>query len=123
MAVDMQKAEEYLRDLHRRFVDNPKALDSWVYQLMVKRQDALDRSGRVSADIQQMHNQITQAEARLRSLELQLQESQGRANGYTDLLIASEFDKAVPPEKKPEPKASDKKKTMKPALPGKEKAQ
>jgi len=113
MAVDMQKAEEYLRKLHKQFADDPKSLDSWVYQLMVKRQDALDRSGKVSADIQQMRNQIMQADARLRSLELQLQESQGRANGYTDLLITSEFDKAVPPEKKPEPQ---KKKTPKPEV-------
>ena len=103
MTVERQKADEYLQKLNRLFQSNPKALDSWVYQTLVKQHDSQERANRLMSDIEQLRNQIQQAEARFRSLDLQLAEAQGRANGYTDLLIASEFDKAVAPEVVPKP--------------------
>jgi hypothetical protein len=56
-----------------------------------------------------LKNQISQAQARLRSLELQIVDAQGKAQGFREIMISVKFDQEPVEAPKPTEKAPGKK--------------
>jgi len=92
MAVDGKKADTYLRELMQKFEQEKDSLDPYVRRLILKYKEAQGRGDKVLQDLDQLRNQIKQAEARVRSLELQAADIQGKATGFLDVLVSMEFE-------------------------------
>jgi hypothetical protein len=115
-----EQAQRYAQDVLHKLEKSPEALSSHEKRLAVKYREAANQSSQLNKDIEQLRNQIRQAEARLRSMELQLADSQGKANGLIDFLVSLKFedDPEVqaqrPPNERPGPRDTDPKGNGKP---------
>ena len=92
MVVDSKKAEVYLKDVMESYDSQKDSLDPIERRLVGKYREAQSTADRVIQDLNQLRAQVKQAEARIRSLELQAADSQGKANGYLDFLVSMKFE-------------------------------
>jgi hypothetical protein len=119
MPIDPKQADTYLRDLLQSFETKRDELDPHTRRLIIKYKEAQAKGEQLTRDIDQMKNQIKQAEARTRTLELQAADTLGKAAGYLEFLVSMKFEeepavpvvptqgrKAVRPVKTEERKAS-----------------
>lgn len=95
MTLDPKKAEAYIKRILAASKDSPDSLTKHERRLADKYNASQDRVGKLRNDMQTMQNQIQQGEARLRSMELQVQSEGGKANGLLEALLAIEFDEDV----------------------------
>jgi chromosome segregation ATPase len=93
MAIDMKKADSYLRELMQKFEKEKDSLEPYVRRLLLKYKDAQVKGEKVMQDLDQLKSQIKQAEARVRSLELQAADIQGKVTGFLDILVSMQFEK------------------------------
>jgi chromosome segregation ATPase len=115
----IQAAGQYIEDLIKRLDEGAKGLDKREVRLATKLRDARARADALAVDTQKLNDQIVQANARLRSQEVQLSDAVGKANGLYEAfvdykLLDYEEGEALP--KAPAPSSNGKqKKKKKPA--------
>lgn len=99
MIVDPKKADAYVRELLQKFEKDRESLDAHTRRLIVKYKEAQQLGDRTLRDLEQMRNQIKQAEARARSIELQVADAQGKAAAMLEILISMKFEDETEAEK------------------------
>lgn len=87
-----EAVQAYLADGMKKLAESPSSLSKTEKRLLTKLKKTSDAAQQVLKDIQNMKGQISQAEARLRSLELQSENHQGAANAFVDELVSLKFD-------------------------------
>jgi len=106
MPIDQQRVQAYIQGVLKAAENDPKSLSKEEMRVAGKYRIESQRLQQVQQDISQMRDQIHQAEARLRSLELQAADVQGRATGLLDYLASAKFEEeAAPPDMMPPPGA------------------
>lgn len=90
--IDPRMAESYIKDLLQKFEANPTLVSETDRKILTKYKDAASRAEKIGKDMEQLQNQIKQAEARVRSMELQIAETQGRAAGCLEMIVAMQFE-------------------------------
>jgi uncharacterized coiled-coil DUF342 family protein len=94
-AVQQQK-QQYVQKTLSEYSSKPEDLSKEERRLCKKYQEEANKLGQLHGEISQLRDQLRQGEARLKSLELQAADSQGRASGLLDYLISSKFDEESP---------------------------
>jgi chromosome segregation ATPase len=84
--------QTYVNESIKKLTDDPDSLEKNERRLLGKLKKSSDAAQQSVKDVQALRNQITQAEARLRSLQLQIENYQGAANAYADELMSLKFD-------------------------------
>lgn len=94
-----QEIQRYIDGAMRRFDESPDSLEPYERRLLSKIRKASSAAQQSIKDAQDLRNQITQAEARLRSVELQAEGHQGAVNAYIDEVVTQKFgiEDAMPP--------------------------
>jgi len=92
MELDQKKAKEYGDRILKQFRKDPTKLGSHEARLAKKYFEATDGASNIDQQVRQLNEQIFQAQARVRSFELQYKEATGRAAGFLEYLIALKFD-------------------------------
>jgi len=87
-----EKFQAYLSDSIKKLTEDPDSLEKNERRLLGKLKKESDAAQQSIKDVQALRNQITQAEARLRSLQLQIENHQGAANAYADELLSLKFE-------------------------------
>jgi hypothetical protein len=117
MSIDSKVADSYLRDTLLRFDKEKSSLSETELRMLTKYKEYQLRSNQLGQEVDQLTNQIEQAKTRLRTMELQTAEAQGKAQSVLEILVSMKFDEApVAPEAPEEALAktlSPKKKTTK----------
>jgi len=118
MQPSQQAVNQYITSVLDKFRTDPEKLSKDEKRLAGKYQNEMTRLERLNADVGQLRDQIRQGEARLRSLELQTADSQGKANAFLEYMASLKFDDmdVLPPSigQKPapqEPKSEKNKKS------------
>lgn len=83
--------EMYLQLFQQRLEKDPASLTPHEKRLGEKFKTVKEEAVQVAKDIDQLRNQIQQAQARLNSAELELQARQGRARGILDAIVELEM--------------------------------
>lgn len=92
MAVDLKKAEEYGKKILEQFQKDPSKLGPHETRLAKKYYGAVGEADNADQKINQINDQIYQAQARVRSLELQQKENMGKAAAFLEYILALKFD-------------------------------
>jgi polyhydroxyalkanoate synthesis regulator phasin len=92
-AKNMSQAEvqAYVTEGLKKLAEAPDSLEKNEKRLFGKLKKVSDAAQQAVKDIQGLKGQITQAEARLKSLELQAENYQGAATAYVDELVSAKF--------------------------------
>lgn len=98
--VDPRHAE-YLKSVLQKMKEDPASLSSTENRLAGKYVHHSESTNSIAQDISQMRNQIQQAEARLRSLELQVERESGKAQNCVEILIEMKFEESKAPPAPP----------------------
>jgi len=99
------EVQKYLDGALKKLEENPQSLEPFERRLLAKIKKASQSAQQAAKDTLDLKNQIAQAEARLRSLELQAENHQGAVNAYIDEIVAVRFnleEPTVEPVKVPE---------------------
>lgn len=108
----------HLQRVQQRYVDNIlKTFEEHRDELSVEEARLAEKCIRgehriqvILRDIETLKNQVTQAQARIRSMELTLESEQGRINGFVELLVDGmppEGDLSPQPPEDPPPDIAD----------------
>lgn len=89
--VDQKAANDYVNHVLKTLENDPKSLDKHEKRLGSKYRECMTRMQKISKDISDMRNQIEQAQTRLKSMELSLEQEQGRSNGFIEYLVDLKF--------------------------------
>ena len=92
MTIDPKKADSYLRELLQKFDKDRNSLDPHTRRLIIKYREAQSKGDRLNHELEQLRNQIQQAEARFRSMELQTADAMGKASGLLEVLVSMKFE-------------------------------
>jgi chromosome segregation ATPase len=84
--------QKYLNEGIRRLTEAPNTLNKNERRLLTKFKKVSDSAQSLSKDIQDLGNQIAQAQARKNSLELQVESLHGSINAYVDELVSLKYD-------------------------------
>lgn len=109
MEIDQKMASEYVQKLAAQMKTDPNAVGKMERRALTKAAESKERMNNMTQEIRQLRDTVTQAEARLKSLELQLENEVGKHNGMLDLIVSLKFeaDAPTPPpgngSKPPEP--------------------
>jgi len=105
------EVQKYLDYSMRKLEDDPSALEPFERRLLGKIKKASQAAQEAMKGAQDLKSQISQAEARMRMLELQAEGHQGSVNAYIDEVVSVKFNIEEPfntPPRPPEaPPASD----------------
>ena len=103
---DPKIVQKYIDDAMKRLDENPDSLEKFERRLLSKIRKSSVSAQQSFKDLQDLRNQITQAEARLRSVELQAESYQGQVSAYIDEIVSLKFDldePLPPPAPTPDP--------------------
>jgi len=92
MTPSQQEVQKYIQTVLNNLKSAPDMLTKEERRLGDRYQVEMSHMNQLNADIGSYRDQIRQADARLRSLELQLADSQGKASAYLDYLAALQFE-------------------------------
>lgn len=92
MSVDPRRADTYLRQLMKMSEDNPERLSPTERRIAGKIRLSQQRSTSINQDLSQLRDQITQGEARVRSLELQAKSEEGKIQALLDFVVEEKFE-------------------------------
>lgn len=94
---ELQQAKEaYVEEFIRKVDKAPADLSKHELRIGTRFKEARGKADQIGKDITQIKEQITQAEARVRSMELQVQQEVGKANGFLEAILAMAFDDDAP---------------------------
>lgn len=99
------EVQKYIDGAMRKLEEDPASLEPFERRLLSKIKKASQGAQEAMKGAQDMKNQIAQAEARMRALELQTESHQGSVNAYVDELVSVKFNVEEPftaPPKTPE---------------------
>lgn len=99
------EVQKYIDSSMRKLEESPDSLEPYERRLLSKIRKASQAAQEAIKSAQDMKNQIAQAEARMRQLELQVESHQGSVNAYVDELVSVKFNVEEPfniPPKAPE---------------------
>lgn len=86
-----KEIQKYIDGAMKRLDENPESLEPYERRLLAKIRMSSGAAQQAQKDIQDLKNQITQAEARLRSVELQAEGHQGAVSAYIDEVVSLKF--------------------------------
>ena len=115
MPIDPKQADAYVRQAIQQFLSDPQHLTEHERRLIRKYQKYNQVAQQAAQDAEQLRSQLRQGEARLRTVELQIADAQGKAEGFIEYLISSKFedessaDETMPSPVIAEPKSNGKK--------------
>jgi chromosome segregation ATPase len=89
---DQAIVQNYINEAIKKLEENPSSLEKHERRLLTKFKKVSESAQKAAKDIQDLSNQITQAQARKNSLELQIENLQGSANAYVDELVSLKYD-------------------------------
>ena len=92
MAIDSRKAEEYGQKILKQFQKDPTKLGPHEARLARKYHESSSEADSIDQTVRQINGQVHQAQARVRSLELQYNEQIGKAAAFLEYIIALKFD-------------------------------
>jgi len=92
MSVDPKQADSYVRQALQQLQGDVNSLTEQERRLLRKYQKYDQMARQAGQDAEQLRSQIQQAEARLRSIELQIVDAQGKAAGFIEYLISAKFE-------------------------------
>jgi hypothetical protein len=101
MPIDQQQAQAYLNGLIQQFDKDKATLTETERRAIFKHKEAAAQAANAAKEAEQLHNQITQAQARLRSLELQMADFNGKSNAHLEFLISLKFEDEAEMKKTP----------------------
>jgi dsDNA-specific endonuclease/ATPase MutS2 len=104
--VDQKQVQEYIDHGMKMLNENPASLEPHEKRLFTKLSKFSQTTQQAMKDAQDLKNQIEQAQARLRSVELQAENSQGSVNAYVDELVAAKFGIEDPSQVAPPPQVA-----------------
>ena len=98
--VDQKAAEEYANGVMKRLESSPDSLGKHEKRLAMKYQQGKQIMQGLAQEISNVKGRIESDQARLRSLELQIESEQGKCNGFIDYLIDLKFvtEETMPPK-------------------------
>jgi chromosome segregation ATPase len=91
-----QEVQKYIDGAMKRLDEKPDSLEPYERRLLTKIRKSSGAAQQSMKDVQDLKNQITQAEARLRSVELQAESYQGSVNAYIDEVVSLKFNVEEP---------------------------
>lgn len=100
-----QEVQKYIDGAMKRLEEKPETLEPYERRLLGKIKKASQGAQQAMKDVGDLKNQVAQAEARIRSLELQSENLQGSVNAYIDEIVSVKFNIEEPfnaPPKAPE---------------------
>jgi dsDNA-specific endonuclease/ATPase MutS2 len=100
------EVQRYIDSAMRKLDESPESLESYERRLLGKIKKASQAAQEAVKGAQDMKNQIAQAEARMRSLELQAENHQGSVNAYIDEIVSVKFNVEEPFTAPPTPPKS-----------------
>ena len=92
MQPSQQAVSQYISTVLDKFRTDPEKLSKDEKRLAGRYQNEMAHLERLNADVGQLRDQIRQGEARLRSLELQTADSQGKANAFLEYMSSLKFE-------------------------------
>lgn len=101
-----QEVQKYIDGSMKRLDEKPDSLEPYERRLLAKIRKSSGAAQQAMKDAQDLQNQITQAQARLRSVELQAESFQGSVNAYIDEVVSLKFN-LEEPVSEPAPKAPE----------------
>jgi hypothetical protein len=96
MPASQQDIQMYVQNVIKQLEGDPSRLTKDERRLAGKYVVESRRLERIQQETSQLRDQIRQLEARVRSLELQAADSQGRANGFLDYMASLKFEDDAP---------------------------
>jgi len=107
MPASQQDIQMYVQNVLKQNEADPSKLTKEERRLAGKYAAESRRLGQIQQETSQLRDQIRQMEARVRSLELQAADSQGRANGFLDYMASAKFDEDPIGQRVPPPVGPD----------------
>jgi hypothetical protein len=86
MEMSPEVTKAYLDRAIKTFKSDRSNLSSREQRFLTKYYESLGKADRARQDIVNLKNQVTQAEAQIRSLELQAESAQGKALGLLEMM-------------------------------------
>ena len=99
------EVQKYIDASMKKLEENPASLEVYERRLLGKIKKASQAAQEALRGAQDLKNQIAQAEARMRTLELQTESHQGSVNAYVDEIVSMKFnieESSVPTPPKPD---------------------
>lgn len=99
------EVQKYLDSSLRKLEEDPSSLEPFERRLLGKIKKAAQAVQEATKGAQDLKSQISQAETRMRSLELQAESHQGSVNAYIDEVVSMKFgieESVTAPSKLPE---------------------
>jgi chromosome segregation ATPase len=90
--TEQQQKQQYLQTVLSNLGTAPEKLTKDELRLATKYQTEMQRLNQVQGELGQLRDQLRQGEARVRSLELQAADVQGKANGFLEYLTSLKFE-------------------------------
>lgn len=85
------EVRKYIDSAMKKLEENPKSLEPYERRLLSKIRKSSQAAQQAAKDCLDLRNQIAQAEARMRSLELQTENHQGSVNAYIEEIVYMKF--------------------------------
>jgi len=103
--IDPRMADKYIKSVMKRMEDDPSSLSLHERRLIEKYSLHKQKAAQHQRDLDSINSQITQAQARAKSLELQLQSEAAKTDNCMEILLSLKFEPdSSQPEKLPDPK-------------------
>ena len=100
---DPKQVQKYLDQAMKVLEENPESLDKNERRMLLKVKKGSEAAQKADKDIGELKNQVTQAQARIKSLELVTENQQGYVNAYIEQLVEMKFDYEEELPSTPEP--------------------
>jgi len=91
MAVDQKKAQQYIDEVIKALAENPASLTDEEKRLGHKCVQGEQHIRKLVSTMDEIKKQMEQGQAQLASLKTQLENAQGRVNGFVELLVEAKF--------------------------------
>jgi hypothetical protein len=118
--IDPRMADKYIKSVVKRMEDDPASLSLPEKRLIERHSAHKQKAAQIQRDLDSINSQITQAQARAKSLELQLQGEAAKADNCMEILLSLKFEPDVTAPQKPKGPAAKPGKSYKPGGNGKE---
>lgn len=102
--VDARMADKYLKSVMKKMEDDPASLSLPEKRLVEKHSIHKQKAAQIQRDLDSINSQITQAQARAKSLELQLQGEAAKADNCMEILLSLKFEPDMTEPKGPKAK-------------------
>ncbi len=90
--AQQRQAQKYIQEVMTSLENDPSSLTGTERKFGSKYAEVSQRVRQIETDLTQLREQVRQAEARIRSLELQHQAENGRAAAFLESLVSLKFD-------------------------------